>query len=98
MSFDPNAYARDQLMPMLRLLSDHAEASDPEISVFFTRIADGIEHARASDDLAGPLMDLSTAAFRGFDYPPSIALALDDVLAMAARLSEALSVDESDKH
>ena len=98
MSFDPNAYAREKLVPMLRLLADHEGEADPDVAAFFTRIADGLEHARESVDLAGPLMDLSTAAFRGFDYSPAVAFALDDVLAMAARLSEALSLDESELH
>jgi hypothetical protein len=98
LEFDPTDYARNQLAPMLRLLADHAQDSDPAIADFFTRVAEGMDHARESVDLAGPLMDLSTAAFRGFDYPASVALALDDVLAMAARLSEALSLDPDARH
>ena len=98
MAFDPVAHAQEQIAPLLRLLADHSGENDQEIAQFFTRIAEGIEHARESLDLAGPLLDLSTAAFRGFDYPPSVALALDDVLAMAARLSEALSIDDETRH
>jgi hypothetical protein len=43
-------------------------------------------------------MDLSTAAFRGFDFELGITVVLDETLAAAARLSETLSLDDSDRH
>ena len=98
MAFDPMDYARSQLCPMLRLLADHTQGSDPAQEAFFSRIAEGLESARESVDLAGPRLDLSTAAFQGFDFEAPVAMALDDVLAMAARLSEALSIDPDSRH
>ncbi len=96
--FDPVDYAKQQLAPMLRLLEDHTRDHEPAQGEFFARIADGLERSRDSVDLVGPLMDLSTAAFLGFDFSPPIAMALDDVLAMAARLTEALSIDPDTRH
>ena len=97
MEFDPIDYAKRQIAPMLRLCEDYA-AADPAMEAFFRRIADGIDHAQHPDDLAGPLMDLSTAAFRGFDFELGISVVLDETLAAASRLSEALSVDERERH
>ena len=97
MSFDPIDYAQRQIAPMLRLCEDYA-ATNPEMAQFFRRIAEGIEAARHADDLAGPLMDLSTAAFRGFDFEMGITVVLDETLAAAARLSETLSLDHGDRH
>jgi len=97
MSFDPVDYTQRQIVPMLRLSEEYA-ASDPDIVAFFRRIAKGIEAARVSDDLAGPLMDLSTAAFRGFDFEMGGTVVLDEILAACASLSESLSLAESDRH
>jgi hypothetical protein len=99
MSFDPVAYAREELVPLLRALCVLAESSArPDQERFFAAILAGIECARDGVDLAEPFMELSTSAFRGFRFDSASAMLLDDLLAKAQDLTEVLSVDESVVH
>lgn len=96
MPFDPVAYAREELAPLLRALTALAESSaQAEQQRFFASILAGIEHAREGEDLADPFMQLSMSAFMGFRYDSAAALLLDQLLAKAQLLSESLSLDES---
>lgn len=97
MSFDPVAYARKELVPLLRALCALAESSErPDQQRFFAAILAGIERARDGVDLAEPFMELSMSAFMGFRFDASTAMLLDELLAKAQDLTEVLSIDESE--
>jgi len=97
--FDPVAYARSEVAPVLSELvelCEHEKALQPV--AFFRAICVGIEAARSAEDLAGPFMELSSSAFLGFQYSPRAALLLDIVLERAAGLSEALALAPEELH
>ena len=97
MSFDPLAYSREQLVPLLRVLEESASAEGKaDQATFFGRIAEGMGNARDAVDLAEPFMELSMSAFMGFDFSAPVAMLLDQVLAYASQLSEVLSLDETE--
>lgn len=97
MSFDPVAYAREELVPLLRALCALSEsASSPDQQRFFTAILAGIERARDGVDLAEPFMELSMSAFMGFRYDSASAMLLDELLAKAQQLTEVLSLDDAE--
>ena len=99
MSFDPVSYAKSELAPMLEalVLLVEQDALDAEHR-FFSSVLRGIEQASEAEDLVDPFMQLSMSAFSGFQLDPPVAMLLDQVLAKAQRLSEALSLEESDLH
>lgn len=97
MSFDPIEYAQNQLVPFLAALVQSAEEEgSADQAQFFGRILRGMQMAREPVDLAEPFMELSTSAFLGFDFSPSVALLLDQVLMYAGQLSEVLSLDDDE--
>ncbi len=99
MSFDPVHYAKQELAPLLFSLCASTESEGAlDQHSFFSAILTGIEHSERAEDLAGPFMELSTSAFRGFHFSPHSTLLLDLVLEKAQGLSEALSLDPSDVH
>lgn len=99
MEFDPPAYAREELVPLLVSLCELVESESKEDQArFFRGLLAGVERARDAEDLADPLMQLSTSAFLGFAYSAHAALLLDLVLEKAQLLTEALSVDEDARH
>jgi hypothetical protein len=96
-TFDPVAYAREELVPLLRALCSLAESgTKPDEQRFFAVILAGIEHARDGVDLAEPFMALSTSAFMGFRFDGATAMLLDELLAKAQSLTEVLSIDEAE--
>ncbi|MEM9176312.1 MAG: hypothetical protein AAGC67_13880 [Myxococcota bacterium] len=98
-TFDPLAYAQEQIVPLLEILSEGAEADGKaDQAAFFGRIHAGMTNARDAVDLAEPFMELSASAFMGFDFSPPTAMLLDQVLIYASQLSEVLSLDEDEIH
>lgn len=97
--FDPVSWASDELLPsVLALRQLAADEEEPEQRAFFDRIVQGLTNSRDSDDLAGPLMELSTSAFHGFQFSAAITFLLDEVLEKASRLAEALSAEGESVH
>ena len=91
--------AQERLLPMLAELDRILEISqDTPARAFFERIANGLGHARTTDDLVAPFMQLATSAFQGFDYEFSASVLLDDILAVSMSFSWTLSADESTSH
>ena len=99
MPFDPLEYTEEQLLPLLALLCEQVEAEGKaDQAAFFRRIHAGMSSAREAVDLAEPFMELSASAFVGFEFSPSVAVLLDQVLLYASQLSEVLSLDEEEIH
>ncbi len=99
MPFEPVEYANEQLMPLLETLREAADVEGKgDQAAFFGRIHAGMSNARDAVDLAEPFMELSASAFMGFDFSPTIAMLLDQVLLYASQLSEVLSLDEDEIH
>ena len=97
--FDPMAWARAELLPLLEMLCRLAEAEGAEDQrEFFRAACVGIEQAQEAATLADVFMHLSMSAFRGFDFSPTVAVLLDQVLEMAQHTSEALSIDDAERH
>jgi len=91
--------AREQLLPLLETLCQlAAEEGDARQSHFFGVVREGVVRARDASDLAGPFMELSTSAFRGFVFSPLVSLLLDRVLQIAQELSATLSADGEQTH
>ncbi|MDG2048694.1 MAG: hypothetical protein P8M78_00895 [Myxococcota bacterium] len=91
--------ACEQMVPLLEQLSELAEAEGQVDQVFFFRsIQSGLLACTDPDDLAGPFMELSTAAFRGHLYSPAVTFLLDQVLSIAQTLSMTLSADGAEEH
>lgn len=91
--------ARSQMVPLLEQLTELAEAEGQVDQVlFFRSIHRGLLACTDPDDLAGPFMELSTAAFRGYLYSPAVTFLLDQVLSIAQTLSMTLSADGSEEH
>jgi hypothetical protein len=92
--FDPLAYARTDLAPLLRSLCELTEDEEENAQHgFFSRILHAIEAGDDSGDLAGAFMELSTAAFLGFRYSPTVAMVLDRALEKAQLLAQSLALD-----
>lgn len=92
--FDPVAYARQELVPLLRVLCELTrDGGEVDQHAFFGRILQALEHAREAADLAAPFMELSTSAFLGFDYDAATTLLLDQALECAQLLSESLALE-----
>ena len=90
--------ARAQMVPLLEQLTELAEAEGQVDQVlFFRSIHRGLLACTDPDDLAGPFMELSTAAFRGHHYSPAVTFLLDQVLVIAQTLSMTLSADGSEE-
>ncbi|MDJ0866360.1 MAG: hypothetical protein QNK03_09655 [Myxococcota bacterium] len=88
--------ARAQLLPLLDDLHALArEEGSRDQELFFARIYAGVRDARDPEDLAGPFLELSTSAFRGFAFSPTVTLLLDRVLAVAQAFSATLSATGS---
>lgn len=97
--FDPLAYARAELVPVLRAIRLMVEEEQkPDQARYFGGILDGIEAARDGTDLAEPFMALSMSAFVGFAYSSPVAMMLDSLLYSAQQLSEVLSLDDEAVH
>lgn len=83
---------QQQLLGLLEALCGLAREQEAgEQEQFFRHIHAGIASIREPEDIAGPFMELSTAAFRGFDYSPDVSLLLDRVLAIAHSLAATMS-------
>ena len=101
MSQVPNApdAARSQLLNLMDQLCALAEQEEQaDQAAFFERIRAGLRNARDANDLAGPFMELSTSAFRGFLFSPPVEILLDHVLAIAQTLSATLAADDDLPH
>lgn len=97
--FDPLTWAREELAPALLGLRQLAEEEEkPDQQDFFARIARGVSNANEVEDLAGPLMELSTSAFRGFQLSAPVTFLLDQVLDKASLLTESLSASGEGVH
>ena len=91
--------ARTQLLALLDQLCRLAQQADEaDQEMFFERIRAGVRNAHDADDLAGPFMELSTSAFRGFLFSPPVEVLLDHVLAIAQSLSATLAADDDLPH
>jgi len=99
MIFDAVQYAHDELLPTLEVASRLAEDAHQEREAAFLRgVLGGIREARSPDDLADPLMMLSTAAFQGFEFDASVVFLLDQVLDKAHRLASSLADEPEELH
>ncbi|MEM7253098.1 MAG: hypothetical protein AAF493_16910 [Pseudomonadota bacterium] len=98
-SFDPLGYAREEIQPLVQRLCELTEAfgADDQLA-YFTMLLNQITNARDPLDLANAFANLSTSAFMGFDYEPTVLFVLDEVLARAEILSETLSVTPDERH
>lgn len=91
--------ARSQLIPLLVALDAELEQDgDAEMRAFFARILRMLQHASDLEDLAGPFMELSTCAFRGFSPGLGAAALIDGVLAAAQAISHTLSASADTPH
>lgn len=98
-AFDPLAYSREELLPMLEALCTLIEPDGPESQLAFFRSAcRGIEQAADASDLADVFLHLSMSAFQGFAFTPATSLLLDRVLERAQAVSEALSIADGERH
>lgn len=99
MSFDPIEHVRENLVPLLSaIVISVEEEGNAQQASFFRRVRGGLETADDPVDLAEPFMELSAAAFMGFDYSPPVAMLLDQLLMHASQLTEALSIDDDEVH
>ena len=97
MTFDPVAYANEELVPMTRALCELAEQEGQrDQQRFFASILVGLERTAEGADLIDHFMQLSMSAFVGFEFSAPVALLLDQLLAKAQPLSELMSLDESE--
>ena len=96
--FDPLEYAKREMAPSLARLIAMTEDAAPEQHAFFLQLNSQLAGAKWPEDLLEMFVNLSTAAFLGFVYEPEVADTLDRVLAIAEGLSEALSVDDTERH
>ena len=95
----PVGLARRDLLPLVeQLCALTREEGSADQEAFFGLVRAGLEGARDPDDLAGPFMELSTSAFRGFRFSPAVGLLLDRVLAAAQTLSATLSAADAEPH
>lgn len=91
--------ARTQLLTLLdQLCALTQESGQDDQTAFFGRIREGVRNAHDAEDLAGPFMELSTSAFRGFLFSPPVEILLDHVLAIAQTLSATLAADDDLPH
>jgi hypothetical protein len=91
--------ARGQLIPLLVALDAELEQDgDAEARAFFSRILWMLQQASDVEDLAGPFMELSTCAFRGFRPGLGAAALIDGVLATAQVISHTLSASAETRH
>jgi len=91
--------ARDELIPLLVALDAELEQhGDAEMRAFFARIARMLRHASDVEDLAGPFLELSTCAFRGFRPGLAAGRLIDGVLAAAQEISHTLSASAETPH
>ena len=96
---DALSVTREQLLPLLDQLDGVLEGDDaPGQRSFFAHIRDLLRRAQEPDDLAGPFMELSTSAFRGFQYSLEASAVIDAVLEIAQQVSHALSADGEPHH
>ena len=94
---DTRDVVEGELIPLLDelcRLTDTPAARDQY--AFFSGIREGLRRVNEPDDMAGPFMELSTSAFRGFLFAPETALVLDHALALAQSLSMALSASSDE--
>ena len=95
----PLADVKRELGGLLAGLTRQLQGEDEDESLaFFQRVAAAVEAAREPDDLAGPFLELSTTAFRGFRLSASTALLVDAVLERAQRIALTLSADGEAAH
>ena len=96
---DTALVVEEQLLPLLDELCRLTEASgDRAQHDFFERIRAALRAVHDPDDLAGPFMELSTSAFRGFAFGLEVTMLLDEVLAIAQSLSMTLSASSDERH
>ncbi len=91
--------ARNQLDPLLEVLV--AQLGDEGRSTkqaFFNRIRGSIQRASDEVDLAGPFMELSTAAFVGFEFSPDAAVLIDRILLKAETIAESFTHSDDPSH
>ena len=98
--FDPLAYARSEIRPLLEALCGLTvtESETAEQHAYFAMLLEHLDKCRDSADLADTFVNLSSAAFLGFDYEAEVAVILDQVLEKAETLAETLSVQDRERH
>ncbi len=96
---DAVSAAKASLVPLLHALdAELANDGGTEPREFFNRIRHMVEAATEPEDLAGPFMELSTSAFRGFRFGLSSMILVDQVLEAAQTLAFTLSADGDTAH
>ena len=94
---DTREIVRDELLPLLDELCRLADEGGERAQLaFFDRIRGALRAVREPDDMAGPFMELSTSAFRGFAFGFEVSLVLDRALEVAQGLSMALSASSEE--
>lgn len=94
---DTPEIVKDELLPLLdELCRLTGEAGERDQLAFFDRIRSALQTVSEPDDMAGPFMELSTSAFRGFAFGFEVSLVLDRALEVAQSLSMALSASSEE--
>ena len=88
-----------ELEPALeRLVVLVEQEGDERQGAFFLRVLGLVRACRELEDLAAPMMELSTSAFLGFRYSLPVQVLLDHVLAIAQKSAVTLSADVEEIH
>jgi hypothetical protein len=96
-SFDPQEYARQEILPLLSRLGEMT-AQRREQADYFNTLAKSLRDAKDNSDLVQAFFTLSSANVMGFDYAPKVAQLLDTVLERAELLSASQTVPLAERH
>ena len=83
------------LEQLVRLVDSEGEVHQRD---FFQRVLDGVRGSTDLEDLAAPMMELSTSAFLGFHYSLAAQLLLDRTLEIAQTAATTLSAHTENPH
>ena len=90
---------KGDLEPALeRLVVLVEQEGDERQGAFFLRVLGLVRACRDIEDLAAPMMELSTSAFLGFRYSLSVQILLDQLLSIAQKAAITLSADAEHTH
>ncbi len=96
-SFDPQEYARQEILPLLSQLVEMTSQRQ-EQAAYFGMLAQHVRDAQDNGDLVQAFFSLSSANFLGFDYAPEVAQILNTVLERAELLSASQTVPLAERH
>lgn len=98
-TFDPIEFATREIRPLLQQLCELSLTDGiEEQHAYFSMLLAHLDAAKDEGGLADTFVNLSSAAFLGFDYAPDTAIVLDLVLERAELLAETLSIEDCERH